>query len=61
MGMKFCPVCREKVITKALGRYSQTNFRGVPAKRRKIAHLEYDGGCGHEWHTVEIPEDVLDL
>jgi hypothetical protein len=57
MGMKYCR--KEVVLTKALGSYSQVDFRGVPAKRRKVVHLEEDGGCGHEWYTVEVVEDVL--
>ena len=61
MGMKYCPVCKEVAITKALGSYSQVDFRGVPVKRRKIVHLEEDGGCGHEWFTVEVPADVLEM
>jgi len=59
MGQKYCPVCHEVATTKALGSYSQVDFEGVLAKRRKIAHLEEDGGCGHIWFTVEVPEDVL--
>jgi hypothetical protein len=31
----------------------------VPVKRRKIAHLKEDGGCGCEWCTVEVVEDFL--
>ena len=26
---------------------------------KNIAHLEEDGGCGHDWYTVEVVEDVL--
>ena len=61
MGMKYCPNCKEVVVTKALGSYSQVDFKGVPGKRRKIVHLEEDGGCGHRWYTVELIEDVLDV
>lgn len=61
MATKFCPVCKEVVNAKVIGDYSQVDFRGVPVKRRKIVHLESDGGCGHEWYTVEIAEDVLGL
>jgi hypothetical protein len=57
MGMKYCR--KEVVVTKALGNYSQVDFNSVPVKRRKIVHLEEDGGCGHEWYTVEVVEDVL--
>jgi hypothetical protein len=59
MGRKYCPECREVVVAKALGDYSQVEFRGIAAKRRRIKHLEEDGGCGHEWFTLEMPEDVL--
>ena len=59
--MKYCPKCNEVVVTKALGSYSQIDFKGVPVKRRKIAHLEEDGGCGCEWYTVEVVEDVLGI
>ena len=61
MGTKYCPVCKEVVIAKVIGKYSQVDFKGIPVKRRKIVHLESDGGCGHEWYTVEIAEDVLEI
>ena len=60
MGMKYCPKCRAVVLTKALQDYSQIVVNGVPGKRRKIVHLEEDGGCGHSWYTVELLEEVLD-
>jgi hypothetical protein len=59
MGRKYCPECKEVVVAKALGDYSQVEFQGIAAKRRRIKHMEEDGGCGHEWHTLELPEDVL--
>jgi len=59
MGRKYCPECREVVETKVLGDYSQIEFRGIAAKRRRIKHLEEDGGCAHEWHTIEILEEFL--
>jgi hypothetical protein len=59
MGQKYCPECKEVVITKALSNYSQVEYRGILVKRRKIGHLEEDGGCGCEWFTFEMPEDVL--
>ena len=46
MGMKYCPRCRKVVLTKALQNYSQVDFKGIRGKRRKIVHLEEDGGCG---------------
>jgi hypothetical protein len=57
MGTKFCPRCREIVVTKVLQGYSQEGYRGVTVKRRQIGHLVEDGGCGETWYTVEIPED----
>ena len=51
--------CQEMIVTKALGSYSQVDFSGVPVKMRKIAHLDEYGGCGCEWFTVEVAEDVL--
>ena len=59
MGMKYCPNCRKVVLTKALQNYSQVDFKGIRGKRRKIAHLEEDGGCGFCWYTVEVAEDAL--
>ena len=61
MGMKYCPNCKEVVVTKAIGSYSQVVVHGVPGKRRKIVHLEEDGGCGCEWYTVEVGEDLLGM
>jgi len=60
MGMKYCPNCRKVVLTKVLQNYSQVDYRGIRGKRRKIVHLEEDGGCGFCWYTVEVAEDVLD-
>jgi ribosomal protein L32 len=57
--MKYCPKCGKVALTKALQNYSQVDFRGIRGKRRKIAHLEEDGGCGHVWYTVEVVEDAL--
>ena len=59
MGLKYCPMCKQVVVTKALSNYSQVVFKGVPGKRRKIVHLEEDGGCGHSWYTVELVQDIL--
>ena len=59
MGMKYCPKCGKVGLTKALPNYSQVDYRGIRGKRRKIVHLEEDGGCGHIWYTVELVEDVL--
>jgi hypothetical protein len=58
MGLKFCPRCREIVLTKVLPTTCpQKGYRGVAVKRRQIGHLVEDGGCGHTWYTAEIPED----
>ena len=59
MGRKFCPQCGEVVETKVLGDYSQFEFHGIVAKRRRIKHVEEDGGCGFEWFTLELAEAVL--
>ena len=56
MGMKYCPNCRKVVLTKALQNYSQVDFKGMRGKRREIADLEEDGGCGESWYTVEVAE-----
>ena len=61
MGMKYCPNCKEVVVTKALRNYSQVDFKGIPGKSRKIVHLEEDGGCGHRSYTVEVVEDMFVL
>ena len=60
MGKKFCPNCEQVVVTKAFADYSQVEYRDIMVKRRKIVHLEEDGGCSHIWYTVEMPEDILD-
>ena len=59
MGMKYCPNCKKVVLAKVLQNYSQVDYQGIRGKRRKIVHLEEDGGCGHCWHTVEVLEDAL--
>jgi len=59
MGRKYCPECKKVVETKALSNYSQVEYRGILVKRRKIGHLEEDNGCGCQWFTFELPEEVL--
>ena len=59
MGQKFCPNCKEVVVTKVFPNYSQIEYRGILVKRRKIGNLEEDNGCGCTWYTVELPEEVL--
>ena len=49
MGLKFCPNCKEVVVTKVFPNYSQIEYRGILVKRRKIGHLEEDNGCGFTW------------
>jgi hypothetical protein len=59
MGRKYCPNCRKVVLTKVLYNCSQIDFKGIRGKRRKIVHLEDDGGCGHCRYTLEVAEDAL--
>ena len=59
MGLKFCPNCKKIVVTKVFPNYSQIEYRGILVKRRKIGHLEEDNGCGSQWYTAELPEEVL--
>ena len=58
MGTKYCPKCRKVVLTKVLPNYSQVDFKGIRGKRRKIAHLEKDGGCGE---SLRINVEANDL
>jgi len=57
MTFKFCPMCKKIVKTKVKAEgYKQYPYENdVVMKRRKISHLEEDGGCGHAWYTYEIP------
>ena len=57
--MKYCQNCKQVLVTKALGSYSQVDFNGVPVKRRKIVHLEEEGGC--ECFTVEVVWEIIVL
>ena len=59
MGLKYCPNCKKVTVTKALPNYSQFEFRGIIVKKREIAHLAEDEGCGYRWFTCELPEEVL--
>ena len=60
MAARYCPRCKKIVEAKVLETgYSQMKFENVIAKRRKIVHLTEDGGCGHEWYTLEIPEEIF--
>ena len=58
MGQKYCPKCKKVVVTKVLLHYSQVELNGILAKKRLIMHKPEDGGCGHLWFTVEMPEEV---
>jgi len=60
MGLRYCPNCKEIVETRVHPEYSQESFRGIAVKRRKIIHRIEDGGCSHEWYTVEVPEEILE-
>ena len=59
MGQKYCSEWKEVEVTKALSNYSQVEYRGNPIKRKKIGHLEEDGGYGCGWYTVELAEGFL--
>ena len=62
MGFRYCPNCKEMIEAKALlSGYSQVDFNGAIAKRRKVIHREEDGGCGQEWWTLEIAEEFLEI
>ena len=58
MGMKYCPKCQSVVVTKALTKQSQADFKSIPGKRR-IVHLDENGGYGHRWHALEVVQDLL--
>lgn len=60
MGMRYCPTCMEVVETRVLGGNTQIETHGIAGKKRKVIHRAQDNGCGHEWYTVEVPEDVLE-
>jgi hypothetical protein len=36
-----------------------SRLSSILVKRRKIGNLEEDGGCGCEWFTFEMPEEIL--
>ena len=56
---KYCPFCKEIVMTHVLGECGQVEISGVLAKRRKIIHPVELSGCGSSWYTNEIEEDTL--
>ena len=62
-GHRYCPNCKKVVETRVLLEgYCQTDFPGVPAKRRQVVcgtDAEGFGGCGTKWFTLEIVEDKL--
>jgi len=62
-GQRYCPRCKKIMETRALPEgYSQTEFRGIRAKRRRVicwAGLSGSSGCAAKWYTVEMPEEDL--
>ena len=59
MGKKYCPNCGKVVEAKAFSNFSQVDFKRIRGKRRKIAHLVENGGCGHSLYTAEVVKDAL--
>jgi hypothetical protein len=62
-GQRYCPSCKKIVETRVLLEgYSQTEFHGIPAKKRQIicgTDAEGSNGCGTRWFTLEILEDQV--
>jgi hypothetical protein len=62
-GHRYCPNCKKVVETRVLLEgYCQTDFRGIPAKKRQIifgTDAEGLNGCGTRWFTLEILEDQV--
>jgi len=62
-GHRFCPNCKKIVETRVLLEgYCQTDFHGIPAKKRQVicaTNSKGSGGCGTKWYTLEIPEEEL--
>ena len=60
-GHRYCPKCKKVVETRVLLEgYCQTDFHGIPAKRRQVICAkdpEGKGGCGTNWFTVEVLEE----
>jgi hypothetical protein len=62
-GHRYCPNCKKVVETRVLLEgYCQTDFHGIPAKKRQIicgTDAKGSNGCGMKWFTLEIPEDQV--
>jgi len=62
-GHRYCPNCKKIVETRVLLEgYSQTEFHGIPAKKRQIicgTDAEGSNGCGTKWFTLEMQEDQV--
>jgi len=62
-GHRYCPSCKKIVETRVLLEgYSQTEFHGIPAKKRQIicgTDAQGSNGCGTKWFTLEILEDQV--
>ena len=60
-GNRYCPNCKKIVETRVLLEgYCQTDFHGIPAKKRQVicgTDAEGKNGCGEKWFTLEILED----
>jgi hypothetical protein len=63
-GHRFCKTCGRVVETRVLANgYKQVRYGAGYAKQRKIicAKDRYgNGGCGQEWITLEIPQELLE-
>jgi len=62
-GHRYCPNCKKIMQTRVLLEgYSQTEFHGIPVKKRQIicgTDAEGSNGCGTKWFTLEILEDQV--
>lgn len=62
-GQRYCPNCKKIMETRVLPEgYSQTQFRGIRAKRRQVicwTGLSDSNGCATKWYTLEMSENDL--
>jgi hypothetical protein len=62
-GQRYCPSYKKIVEARVLLEgYCQTEFHGIPAKKRQIicgTEAEGSNGCGTKWFTLEILEDQV--
>jgi hypothetical protein len=62
-GQRYCPSCKKIVETRVLLEgYSQSEFHGIPAKKRQIicgVDAQGSKGCGIKWFTLEILEEKV--